>query len=363
MNYRFKLVSVALTLLILQIPAPAQQNSSPGAAIPSDAPHRYAAFSKSGDAPEAKTSKAGPGEGEGVEENAIEFNASGHEVTLYLEKPGVLAGWLDFQQDGDFSEPDDYIIPAQPVRAGYNSFSFAWPDSFVPGPALWARFRYSSETNLAAVQHPAANRDAGSRVQDCLVDLAPVAVTFFVAETRNDGILLKWQARSRDLNPAFHLFRAEISGGPYRQLTRAPLYCDAETRQYSYVDQAVQPGKSYHYKVADIGYRGRLTMHGPMSAVAASPVDYILEQNYPNPFNPETRINFQIKEGGYVRLWISNLDGQQVRQLLAADLAAGAHSISWNGKDDRGVTLPTGSYLYKLRVNGFEVSRRMEFVK
>lgn len=363
MKHRFILLLAALMLPVLYAPSPAQQGNRVDAAIPSDSPQRYAAFAKRGEASRAKGPEAGPGEGEGVEEAAIEFNVSGHEVTLYLEQPGVLAGWLDFQQDGDFSEPDDYIIPAQPVKAGSNSFSFAWPDSFIPGPALWARFRYSSETNLAAVQHPAANREAGSRIQDCLVDLAPVTVTFFTAETRNDGILLTWQARSREANPGCLLFRAEASGGPYRQLSRGPLFSDGKTRQYSYMDQAVEPGKTYHYKVADIGYHGRLTMHEPMSAAAASPVDYILEQNYPNPFNPETRINFQITEGGYVRLSITTLDDQEVRQLLADNLTAGAHSISWNGRDNRGMTLPTGSYLYKLQVNGFQVTRRMEFIK
>jgi hypothetical protein len=37
--------------------------------------------------------------------------------------------------------------------------------------------------------------------------------------------------------------------------------------------------------------------------------------------------------------------------------------VSWNGKDANGKVLPSGTYLYKLQVNDYEETKKMEFLK
>jgi hypothetical protein len=93
------------------------------------------------------------------------------------------------------------------------------------------------------------------------------------------------------------------------------------------------------------------------------PEGYALEQNYPNPFNPSTSIAFSVKEVGVVQLSIYNLHGQEVRTLINGQMNTGFHSVNWDGKDERGQTVPSGVYLYKLRVNGFAQTRKMTFMK
>jgi hypothetical protein len=91
--------------------------------------------------------------------------------------------------------------------------------------------------------------------------------------------------------------------------------------------------------------------------------DYVLEQNYPNPFNPITKIQFSVLEAGEVQLSIYNLQGQEVRTLVSGQMNPGRHAITWNGRDNSGKVVPSGVYLYKLRVNGFEETRKMTFMK
>ncbi len=93
------------------------------------------------------------------------------------------------------------------------------------------------------------------------------------------------------------------------------------------------------------------------------PDDYYLMQNFPNPFNPTTSIHFMLKEAGITQLQIFNIKGEKIRTLVDGHLSAGQHTAIWDGKDEQGVTQPSGIYLYQLRVNGFEQTRRMELVK
>jgi hypothetical protein len=57
-----------------------------------------------------------------------------------------------------------------------------------------------------------------------------------------------------------------------------------------------------------------------------------LFQNAPNPFNPATVIEFVVAEAGPVRLEVYDLRGTRVRTLVAADLPAGPHRTSWDGR-------------------------------
>jgi len=84
---------------------------------------------------------------------------------------------------------------------------------------------------------------------------------------------------------------------------------------------------------------------------------------YPNPFNPATTIRFKLTAPAPVALQIFNLRGALVRTLLDRDLDAGTHEQFWNGRDNFGRQVASGTYFYRLRL-GAEVWRgRLEMVK
>ncbi|MDO9578942.1 MAG: ice-binding family protein [Candidatus Cloacimonadales bacterium] len=89
-----------------------------------------------------------------------------------------------------------------------------------------------------------------------------------------------------------------------------------------------------------------------------------LISNYPNPFNPTTNIRFDIKDNESSTLTIFNLKGQKVRTLINAQLAAGQHSVTWDGTDDNGNQVTSGIYLYKLKTDGrYSCTRKMILLK
>ncbi|MFH1526970.1 MAG: T9SS type A sorting domain-containing protein, partial [Bacteroidota bacterium] len=94
------------------------------------------------------------------------------------------------------------------------------------------------------------------------------------------------------------------------------------------------------------------------STFASEIVGFSLSQNYPNPFNPSTIIKFQVPSSKFVKLQIHDLLGREVQTLIDAPMLAGKHEVTFNGSG-----LPSGVYIYTLKVNEFSQSRKMLLLK
>lgn len=93
------------------------------------------------------------------------------------------------------------------------------------------------------------------------------------------------------------------------------------------------------------------------------PIVYSLEQNYPNPFNPTTTIKFSLPESHFVSIKIYNMLGQEVRTLVNEQRNEGNHSIIWNGKDNSGNQLASGTYIYRIKAGDFTSTKKMILLK
>lgn len=93
------------------------------------------------------------------------------------------------------------------------------------------------------------------------------------------------------------------------------------------------------------------------------PITFAIHQNYPNPFNPSTQFAFDLPEASYVEVTISNLLGAQVRTLHEGNLERGNYSFQFDGMDDVGNILPTGTYIYTIESGGQISSRKMVLLK
>ncbi|MDH4138682.1 MAG: T9SS type A sorting domain-containing protein [Anaerolineae bacterium] len=93
------------------------------------------------------------------------------------------------------------------------------------------------------------------------------------------------------------------------------------------------------------------------------PGDYSLAQNYPNPFNLSTAIEFGLPRRSEVQLSIYNVLGQSVMTLVQRTLSAGSYRVEWDGKDETGMVVASGVYLYELSAGAFVESRKMVVLK
>ena len=197
--------------------------------------------------------------------------------------------------------------------------------------------------------------------------LVPVELSSFSARSVQGRVVINWVTQSETENLGFHILRSDREEGVYTRVNQEIIQgagTSSSVNSYQYVDEAeLKPEATYFYKLVDVDYKGRLNTHGPVNATVVVPMSHALEQNYPNPFNPETRISFSLKEAGRVNLTVFNVRGEVVRTLASGQMDAGAHMVVWDGRNDAGQTMPSGMYIYTLRVNNFEQKRTMMFLK
>ena len=88
------------------------------------------------------------------------------------------------------------------------------------------------------------------------------------------------------------------------------------------------------------------------------PNSFVLSQNYPNPFNPSTRISWQYPVGGLQTLKIYDVLGNEIATLVNEWRETGRYSVEYKADN-----LPSGVYVYQLKVNDFISSKKMILIK
>ncbi|MHC1736774.1 MAG: T9SS type A sorting domain-containing protein [Ignavibacteriaceae bacterium] len=94
-----------------------------------------------------------------------------------------------------------------------------------------------------------------------------------------------------------------------------------------------------------------------------TPETFSLSQNYPNPFNPTTQIKFQLPIDSRVDLRIYDILGREVATLLSDDLKTGYYTTEWNGRNNSGVMVSSGIYIYRIVAGKFVQTKKMMMLK
>ena len=91
--------------------------------------------------------------------------------------------------------------------------------------------------------------------------------------------------------------------------------------------------------------------------IIAVPDVFALNQNYPNPFNPSTNIQFELPIDGDVEIFIYDLKGSLIDELMNGYMEAGYHQIKWDGSHQA-----SGMYFIRMIAdngNYFKVTKMM----
>jgi len=98
-------------------------------------------------------------------------------------------------------------------------------------------------------------------------------------------------------------------------------------------------------------------------AIDRPALSFSLTGGQPNPFNPTTNIVFSLRRSSHVSLAAFDIQGHRVALIADADYAAGGHSVPWQAVDQRGDSLPSGTYLVRMKVGGDVRTKKLTLVR
>ena len=84
---------------------------------------------------------------------------------------------------------------------------------------------------------------------------------------------------------------------------------------------------------------------------------------HPNPFNPRTTVSYDLAAMGWVKIVIYDVTGARVRTLLDRTETPGQHSVVWDGHDQNGHQVSSGTYIVRMDAGGVKEFRKVALIK
>jgi hypothetical protein len=191
--------------------------------------------------------------------------------------------------------------------------------------------------------------------------IIPVELLSFTGTVDGNDVTLSWSTATELNNSGFEIQRALKNSSSNLEWTKIGFVngngTTTELKTYSYIDKNL-PFNNYFYRLKQIDFDGSYVYSPEIEVNFSSPATFELSQNYPNPFNPLTTISYQIKEQGLVQLKVYNLLGQEIATLVNEVQPAGIYESLFDASN-----LPSGVYIYSLRVNDFVQNNKMTLLK
>ncbi|MCI0452587.1 MAG: T9SS type A sorting domain-containing protein [Candidatus Latescibacteria bacterium] len=262
----------------------------------------------------------------------------------------------------------DLVIPeftARSLERGFvqhvpdgGRYTFRYQANAASGPAenvtiVFEAADYEPDTLVASVAYGSTN------CLDILLEptLTPVFITSFEAVVvSGPAVDVRWELWSDEALSRYELHRYD---GEY---TPARLIASGDASARSFVDEAVEPGKSYRYELVIVAADGE-SARSPLVSVTMPELVTVLAQNYPNPFNPKTTIEYTLAARARVAVGIYDATGALVIRFDQGTRDAGTHRVEWSGNDASGKPVGSGVYFYRLEgVKGI-APRKMVLLK
>jgi hypothetical protein len=184
--------------------------------------------------------------------------------------------------------------------------------------------------------------------------LLPVQLVYLKGEPLDGAGSLTWATASERDNSGFEVQRKSVAvqDGMFGNIgfVGANETNSSTETGYSYLDRNVTPG-TYAYRLVQTDINGAQHISNEVQITIDAPNNFSLNQNYPNPFTPgvgTTTLSFAVPVAAPATLIIYNQLGEVVNTLVDGNVDVGTHTIRWDGKDQGGSEVASGSYICKL---------------
>lgn len=228
--------------------------------------------------------------------------------------------------------------------------------AFIGVPGHRYAFYSVGRDSAGNLELPPATPDATTTIDGS----TPALLIHLTAESNAAGIELHWGFGEGSDVARVNVERAVSEAGPWSQVD-----VDLRTEGAGTVamDNTVQPGETYWYRLQATFSDGSTQYFGPVSVRYGSAItEFSLTAVAPNPTSAGTRIDFALPAASRVRLTIHDIQGREIALLSERDFEAGAWTEHWDGKVN-GRAAPAGLYFVRFEAGGRQLVRRMSVTR
>ncbi len=95
----------------------------------------------------------------------------------------------------------------------------------------------------------------------------------------------------------------------------------------------------------------------------STPMITKLFENYPNPFSSKTNIRYSVKSPCSIEIYVCNIKGNVVKNIVKSKSGKGDYTINWDGTDNAGKKVGSGIYYLFMKADSYQACKKIVFVK
>ena len=171
----------------------------------------------------------------------------------------------------------------------------------------------------------------------------------FNAISFSNGILLTWFATLGTDKVSWVIEKVRGKGKNFHRIATIPTEGNTpHSQRFEYEDRDVIPNIGYYYRLGKMNLNGKVEWLSTSFAVAPLGTGIPSIRSFPEPSNGKAKITFSIPAKSFVNVEIYNNSGQLVRTILRKPLKKGDYRFKWDGKNSKGMNVPSGCYFVKV---------------
>ncbi len=201
----------------------------------------------------------------------------------------------------------------------------------------------------------------------------PVELCSFTARQASHNIILEWTTETEMDNLGFILERRYSATETWVKIASYQTFDQLKgqgttttSTNYRLVDSPVITGDTVQYRLSSVNKDGAVKVQKTvtLNLDGVVPGQFALQPAFPNPFNPETTLKYDLPEESMVELGVYDLLGHTVNTLIDnKEQAAGTYTIFWNGKNNNGQNMSSGTYIVHLKAGVYAATRKVTLIR
>jgi hypothetical protein len=151
----------------------------------------------------------------------------------------------------------------------------------------------------------------------------PVELTSFQAQTEQEGVRLVWETLTEKDNLGFNVERARRAQGSYCRMNEQLIPGAGNTvipQTYSYLDETVEPGHTYWYRLQDVTLTGECTSHNPID-VTVPALHTLSVEVLGGPSSEDLAFALRFAEPGRAYLGLYDMSGRLAARLWEGEVS------------------------------------------